>query len=152
MLDAEEQGARAPRGLAQRKSNEELSRSELCSKQERQACHVLAHDNLRGASPLQSPFEQRSIPTRHFANVVGYARKAMRTNGNLWRVPITTQSGTDATNDDALQPLRRRGMNLPPMQTHTNPDAKCKRSNSRAGGGRTAPEEMGRSPIFDKRG
>ena len=27
-------------------------------------------------------------------------------NGNLWRVPITAQSSTDATDHDALQPLR----------------------------------------------
>ena len=29
-------------------------------------------------------------------------------NGNLWQVPITAQSSTDATDHDALQPLRGR--------------------------------------------
>ena len=72
-----------------------------------------------------------------------------RYNGNLWRVPITTQSSTDATDHDALQPLR-------------GSEADCVRSpirqsipsrpQHRRSGGRTAPEEMGRSPIFDKRG
>ena len=70
-------------------------------------------------------------------------------NGNLWRVPITAQSSTDATDHDALQPLR-------------GSEADCVRSpirqsipsrpQHRRSGGRTAPEEMGRSPIFDKRG
>ena len=70
-------------------------------------------------------------------------------NGNLWRVPITAQSSTDATDHDALQPLR-------------GSEADCVRSpirqsipsrpQHRSSGGRTAPEEMGRSPIFDKRG
>ena len=70
-------------------------------------------------------------------------------NGNLWRVPITAQSSTNATDHDALQPLR-------------GSEADCVRSlirqsipsrpQHRRSGGRTAPEEMGRSPIFDKRG
>ena len=70
-------------------------------------------------------------------------------NGNLWRVPITAQSSTNATDHDALQPLR-------------GSEADCVRSlirqsipsrpQHRSSGGRTAPEEMGRSPIFDKRG
>ena len=70
-------------------------------------------------------------------------------NGNLWRVPITAQSSTDATDHDALQPLR-------------GSEADCVRSpirqsipsrpQHRRSGGRTALEEMGRSPIFDKRG
>ena len=70
-------------------------------------------------------------------------------NGNLWRVPITAQSSTNATDHDALQPLR-------------GSEADCVRSlirqsipsrpQHRRSGGRTALEEMGRSPIFDKRG
>ena len=78
-----------------------------------------------------------------------YARRTSAYNGNLWRVPITAQSSTDATDHDALQPLR-------------GSEADCVRSpirqsipsrpQHRSSGGRTAPEEMGRSPIFDKRG
>ena len=77
-----------------------------------------------------------------------YARRTVY-NGNLWRVPITAQSSTNATDHDALQPLR-------------GGEADCVRSlirqsipsrpQHRRSGGRTAPEEMGRSPIFDKRG
>ena len=37
-----------------------------------------------------------------------YARRAVRTHGNLWRVPITAQSSTNATDHDAFQPLRGR--------------------------------------------
>ena len=65
-------------------------------------------------------------------------------NGNLWRVPITAQSSTDATDHDALQPLR-------------GSEADCVRSpirqsipsrpQHRRSGGRTAPEEMGRAPF-----
>ena len=65
-------------------------------------------------------------------------------NGNLWRVPITAQSSTDATDHDALQPLR-------------GSEADCVRSpirqsipsrpQHRSSGGRTAPEEMGGAPF-----
>ena len=78
-----------------------------------------------------------------------YARRAVRTHGNLWRVPITAQSGTDATEHEAFQPLRGSGADcvrlLIRQSIHHARD-------SGADGGRTAPEEMGRSPIFDKRG
>ena len=70
-------------------------------------------------------------------------------NGNLWRVPITAQSSTDATDHDALQPLRG-AKRIVSARPSVNPSHHAR--NIGASGGRTAPEEMGRSPIFDKRG
>ena len=77
-----------------------------------------------------------------------YARRTVRITGTSGGFP-SPRSSTDATDHDALQPLR-------------GSEADCVRSpirqsipsrpQHRSSGGRTAPEEMGRSPIFDKRG
>ena len=70
-------------------------------------------------------------------------------NGNLWRVPITAQSSTDATDHDTFQPLRGSEADCAcsPIRQSIPSHPQHRRS-----GGRTALEEMGRSPIFDKRG
>ena len=116
---------------------------------------------LRGYSSLYFASQSRSASTAFVRTKCGthvldgdtpypvIRTKDSAYNGNLWRVPITAQSSTDATDHDALQPLR-------------GSEADCVRSpirqsipsrpQHRRSGGRTAPEEMGRSPIFDKRG
>ena len=116
---------------------------------------------LRGYSSLYFASQSRSASTAFVRTKCGthvldgdtpypvIRTKDSAYNGNLWRVPITAQSSTNATDHDALQPLR-------------GSEADCVRSlirqsipsrpQHRRSGGRTAPEEMGRSPIFDKRG
>ena len=71
-------------------------------------------------------------------------------NGNLWRVPITAQSSTNATDHDALQPLRGERSGLCPLAHPSIHPITPATSEQAAGAPR--PEEMGRSPIFDKRG
>ena len=70
-------------------------------------------------------------------------------NGNLWRVPITAQSSTDATDHDALQPLRGSEADCvrsPIRQSiPSRPQHRSKRRAHRA-------RRDGAGPIFDKRG
>ena len=117
---------------------------------------------LRGYSSLYFASQSRSASTAFVRTKCGtlmclmgtphtplYARRTVRITGTSGGSPSPRKSSTDATDHDALQPLR-------------GSEADCVRSpirqsipsrpQHRRSGGRTAPEEMGRSPIFDKRG
>ena len=111
---------------------------------------------LRGYSSLYFASQSRSASTAFVRTKCGthvldgdtpypvIRTKDSAYNGNLWRVPITAQSSTNATDHDALQPLR-------------GSEADCVRSlirqsipsrpQHRRSGGRTAPKRWGEAPF-----
>ena len=54
-------------------------------------------------------------------------------NGNLWRVPITAQSSTDATDHDALQPLREGAKRIVSARPSVNPSHHARNIGAAAG-------------------
>ena len=163
MLDAKEQGAQRPEESTIIPFSESRYRSSDVGRAHLQTgeAHLFISAPSGGYSSLYFASQSRSASTAFVRTKCGthvldgdtpypvIRTKDSAYNGNLWRVPITAQSSTDATDHDALQPLR-------------GSEADCVRSpirqsipsrpQHRRSGGRTAPEEMGRSPIFDKRG
>ena len=164
MLDAKEQGAQRPEESTIIPFSESRYRSSDAGRahlQTGEAHLFISAIPSGGYSSLYFASQSRSASTAFVRTKCGthvldgdtpypvIRTKDSAYNGNLWRVPITAQSSTDATDHDALQPLR-------------GSEADCVRSpirqsipsrpQHRRSGGRTAPEEMGRSPIFDKRG
>ena len=164
MLDAKEQGAQRPEESTIIPFSESRYRSSDVGRAHLQTgeAHLFISASLSGdIVSLYFASQSRSASTAFVRTKCGthvldgdtpypvIRTKDSAYNGNLWRVPITAQSSTDATDHDALQPLR-------------GSEADCVRSpirqsipsrpQHRRSGGRTAPEEMGRSPIFDKRG
>ena len=163
MLDAKEQGAQRPEENTIIPFSESRYRSSDVGRAHLQTgeAHLFISAPSGGYSSLYFASQSRSASTAFVRTKCGthvldgdtpypvIRTKDSAYNGNLWRVPITAQSSTNATDHDALQPLR-------------GSEADCVRSlirqsipsrpQHRSSGGRTALEEMGRSPIFDKRG
>ena len=93
MLDAKEQGAQRPEESTIIPFSESRYRSSDVGRAHLQTgeAHLFISAPSGGYSSL------------YFAS---QSRSAKSFNGNLWRVPITAQSSTNATDHDALQPLR----------------------------------------------
>ena len=90
MLDAKEQGAQRP----EESTIIPFSESRYRSSDGRSASTAFVRTKC-GTHVLDGDTPYPVIRTKDSAY-----------NGNLWRVPITAQSSTDATDHDALQPLR----------------------------------------------
>ena len=119
MLDAKEQGRSAPRKAPSYLSpNQGIDPLTQEGRTYRRAKPIFYKCALRGYSSLYFASQSRSASTAFVRTKCGthvldgdtpypvIRTKDSAYNGNLWRVPITAQSSTDATDHDALQPLR----------------------------------------------
>ena len=119
MLDAKEQGAQRPEESTIIPFSESRYRSsDVEGRTYRRAKPIFYKCALRGYSSLYFASQSRSASTAFVRTKCGthvldgdtpypvIRTKDSAYNGNLWRVPITAQSSTNATDHDALQPLR----------------------------------------------
>ena len=120
MLDAKEQGAQRPEESTIIPFSESRYRSSDVGRAHLQTgeAHLFISAPSGGYSSLYFASQSRSASTAFVRTKCGthvldgdtpypvIRTKDSAYNGNLWRVPITAQSSTDATDHDALQPLR----------------------------------------------
>ena len=118
MLDAKEQGAQRPEESTIIPFSESRYRSSDGKGALTDGRSPSVSAILRGYSSLYFASQSRSASTAFVRTKCGthvldgdtpypvIRTKDSAYNGNLWRVPITAQSSTDATDHDALQPLR----------------------------------------------
>ena len=120
MLDAKEQGAQRPEESTIIPFSESRYRSSDVGRGTyRRAKPIFYKCALRGYSSLYFCFAKSFGQARHLCAqsaalmcLMGtphtplYARRTVRITGTSGEVPITAQSSTDATDHDALQPLR----------------------------------------------
>ena len=119
MLDAKEQGAQRPEESTIIPFSESRYRSSDVGRGTyRRAKPIFYKCALREYSSLYFASQSRSASTAFVRTKCGthvldgdtpypvIRTKDSAYNGNLWRVPITAQSSTNATDHDALQPLR----------------------------------------------
>ena len=120
MLDAKEQGAQRPEESTIIPFSESRYRSSDVGRVHLQTgeAHLFISAPSGGYSSLYFASQSRSASTAFVRTKCGthvldgdtpypvIRTKDSAYNGNLWRVPITAQSSTNATDHDALQPLR----------------------------------------------
>ena len=120
MLDAKEQGAQRPEESTIIPFSESRYRSSDVGRAHLQTgeAHLFISAPSGGYSSLYFASQSRSASTAFVRTKCGthvldgdtpypvIRTKDSAYNGNLWRVPITAQSSTNATDHDALQPLR----------------------------------------------
>ena len=163
MLDAKEQGAQRPEESTIIPFSESRYRSSDVGRAHLQTgeAHLFISAPSGGYSSLYFASQSRSASTAFVRTKCGthvldgdtpypvIRTKDSAYNGNLWRVPITAQSSTNATDHDALQPLRGSEADcvrsLIRQSIPSRPQHRSKRRAHRA-------RRDGRSPIFDKRG
>ena len=163
MLDAKEQGAQRPEESTIIPFSESRYRSSDVGRAHLQTgeAHLFISAPSGIYSSLYFASQSRSASTAFVRTKCGthvldgdthtplYARRTVRITGTSGGFPSPRKSSTDATDHDALQPLRG-AKRIVSARPSVNPSHHAR--NIGASGGRTAPEEMGRSPIFDKRG
>ena len=158
MLDAKEQGAQRPEESTIIPFSESRYRSSDVGRAHLQTgeAHLFISAPSGRYSSLYFASQSRSASTAFVRTKCGthvldgdtpypvIRTKDSAYNGNLWRVPITAQSSTDATDHDALQPLRGRSGLCPLAHPSIHPITPA---TSEQAAGAPRPKRWGGAPF-----